>query len=156
MHESRSARAARHAVVLLGAAFGVAILSASGARADGPVQLRSRLGDACLDAPDAGWYTPMVVNPCNGTDFQRWNPTSDGHIESAAFPGQCLALKFGDGKVSLRSCWDWDSRFWTVQPNGQITTAYGCLTVLGGPDPGTWVNTRNCDGTPGQAWDAVP
>ncbi|WP_082978751.1 RICIN domain-containing protein [Mycobacterium sp. 1081908.1] len=154
MHESRLMRGARQAAVMLGAVFGVALLSASGARADGPVQLRSRLGDACLDAPNPGWYTPMVVNPCNGADFQRWNLNPDGRLESAAFPGRCLDVDLGGWKADLRTCWD--SVNWTIQPDGQIRTVFGCLTVLGGTDPGTWVNTRGCDGTPGQAWDTVP
>jgi hypothetical protein len=39
------------ALVAIGTAFGVAMLSAGAASADGPVQIRSRLGDFCLDTP---------------------------------------------------------------------------------------------------------
>jgi hypothetical protein len=66
--------------------------------------------------------THVVVNPCNGADFQRWN-----------------------------------SRHWSLAPDGHITAALGgCLTVLGGPDPGTAVGSRTCGGGPEQGWDSVP
>lgn len=144
---------ARQGLVVFGAAFGVAVLSAGGASADGPVQLRSRLGDVCLDAPSASWFTPVVINPCTGADSQRWNLTGDLRLESAAFPGQCLSVD--SATTHLSACWN--SQRWTIQPNGQITAVLGgCLTVLGGPGPGTWVSTRICNGTPEQGWDTVP
>jgi Ricin-type beta-trefoil lectin domain len=153
MHGSQSTGGARKTLVRFGAVFGVAVLSAAGAHADGPVQLRSRLGDACLDAPSASWFAPVVVNPCNGTDFQRWSITGDGRLESAAFPGQCLSVD--SSRARLLACGN--SRRWTIEPNGQITAVLGgCLTVLGGPDPGTWVSTRICNGAPEQGWDSVP
>jgi Ricin-type beta-trefoil lectin domain len=153
MHESRLAGGARRAVGLLGAVFGVAVLTAGGASADGPVQLRSRLGDVCLDAPSASWFTPVVINPCNGADSQRWNLTGDARLESAAFPGQCLTVD--SSMARLLACWN--SQRWTIQPNGQVTAVLGgCLTVLGGPGPGTWVSTRFCNGAPEQGWDIVP
>ncbi|OOK69212.1 hypothetical protein BZL30_7266 [Mycobacterium kansasii] len=37
-------------LAVVGAVFGVAVLCAGTASADGPVQLKSRLGDFCLDA----------------------------------------------------------------------------------------------------------
>ncbi|BCI91603.1 hypothetical protein NIIDMKKI_68090 [Mycobacterium kansasii] len=74
-------------LAVVGAVFGVAVLCAGTASADGPVQLKSRLGDFCLDAPSGSWFTPVVINPCNGTDFQRWNVNGDREIESVAFPG---------------------------------------------------------------------
>jgi Ricin-type beta-trefoil lectin domain len=148
----RESRLTARAVVLLGALFAV-LLGAGVASADGPVALRSRLGDVCLDAPGAGWLTPMVINPCNGAPSQRWNLTGDGRLESVAFPGQCLNVD--DSAARLAACWN--SRRWTVQPNGQITAVLGgCLSVLGGPGPGTWVATRICNGGPEQGWDTVP
>jgi hypothetical protein len=55
----------------------------------------------------------------------------------------------------LGPCLDSYAQHWSVQPNGQVTSGVGaCLTVLGGPDPGTWVSTRFCNGDPNQAWDA--
>jgi hypothetical protein len=62
------------AVVVVSTVLGVAMVSVGAAGADGPVQLRSRLGDFCLDAPLGNMQVSMVINPCNGTDFQRWNP----------------------------------------------------------------------------------
>jgi hypothetical protein len=153
MHASQLTGPARRALLLVGALCGVAALSAGGAHADGPLQVRSRIGDACLDAPAANWLTPAVINPCNGTDFQRWNLTGDGRLESAAFPGQCLGVD--SSRTRLMPCWN--SQRWTVQDNGQITAILGgCLTVLGGPGPGTWVATRICNGSPEQGWDLVP
>jgi Ricin-type beta-trefoil lectin domain len=90
MRQSRVVRGARQAVVLTVAVFAGAMPSAGEATADGPVVLKSRLGDVCLDAPNGSWPSQVVVNPCNGTDFQRWNVTADQRLESAAFPGRCL------------------------------------------------------------------
>lgn len=137
--------------------LGVAAFSAGTAHADGPIQLKSRMGDFCLDAPSGSWFTPIVINPCNGTDFQRWNLTPDGQLESVAFPGNCLSEP-GESWVShLQGCLNWFTQKWTIQPNGQVTgDLSGCLTVLGGPDPGTWVSTRFCDGNIDQGWDSVP
>ncbi|CAJ1499847.1 RICIN domain-containing protein [[Mycobacterium] holstebronense] len=129
------------------------MLSAGGASADGPVHLRSRLGDVCLDAPGVGIYSPVVINPCNGTDSQRWNLNGDGRIESTAFPGQCLSVE-DSATAHVLACWN--SRRWAIDPNGQITVILGgCLSVLGGPDPGTWVSTRICNGAPEQGWDSA-
>ncbi|MGB3333916.1 MAG: RICIN domain-containing protein [Mycobacterium sp.] len=153
MKLSRSQGKVRQALVLFGAVFGIAVLSNGEASADGPIQLRSRLGDVCLDAPGMGIFSPVVINPCNGTDSQRWNLTDDGRLESAAFPGQCLTVE-GSAAAHVLACWN--SRRWTIEPNGQITAVLGgCLAVLGGPDPGTWVSTRICNGAPEQGWDAA-
>lgn len=56
-------------LVVVGAVFDVAVLNAGAASADGPVQLKSRLGDVCLDAPSGSWFSPLVINPCNGPTF---------------------------------------------------------------------------------------
>lgn len=46
---------------------------------------------------------------------------------------------------------------WNVDPNGQVKndTGWYCLTVLGGPGPGTWVSARYCNGDPNQGWDVI-
>lgn len=145
-------------LALAGAVFGVAILCAGTAGADGPVQLKSRLGDFCLDAPSGSWVSPVVINPCNGTDFQRWNVNGDREIESVAFPGECLQQPGESLWAKLNPCTNWISQHWTIQPNGQISNDLGgCLAVLGGPGPGAWVSTRWCNAdAPEQQWDSVP
>src|ERR1700759_5557120 len=57
--------------IVASALFGVALLSAGISSAAEPVQLRSRLGDWCLDGPN-GNNAATVVNPCNGSNSQRW------------------------------------------------------------------------------------
>lgn len=142
------------ALVVVGAVCGVAAVSTGVATADGAVQLKSRLGDVCLDAGGGGSFAPVIINPCNGRDFQRWNIDPGGRIESAAYPGQCLNESDDALTAHLWGCWD--SRFWNIRPNGQITAVLGgCLTVLGGTGPGTSVGTRICNGAPEQGWDSV-
>ena len=156
MRESRLRGVVCRALVVVGAVFVVALPCAGVASADGPVQLRSRLGNFCLDAPSGSWVTQVVINPCNGTDFQRWNLTTAGQLESVAFPGECLNQP-ASWWVHLQPCIDWFSQRWIIQPNGQVKGELsGCLTVIGGPAPGTWVSTRFCDGAPDQGWDSVP
>ncbi|VBA34265.1 hypothetical protein LAUMK13_00455 [Mycobacterium innocens] len=157
MRGSRLICSGRRALAVVGAVLGLAVLNAGVADADGPVELKSRLGDVCLDAPSGSWVSPVVINPCNGTDFQRWNLNGQ-EIESVAFPGECL-IQPGEGWwAKLNPCTNWISQHWTIQPNGQVTNDLGgCLAVLGGPDPGTWVSTRWCNaGAPEQQWDSVP
>lgn len=147
----------RRALVVAGTVLGVAMLSVGVANADGPIQLKSHLGDYCLDAANGSWFTPVIINPCNGTDFQRWNFTADRQLESVAYPGVCLNQPGESWTAHLQGCLDWFTQRWTLQPNGQVTgDLSGCLTVLGGPNPGTWVSTRWCDGSPDQGWDSVP
>ncbi|SON63148.1 hypothetical protein MSIMFI_04678 [Mycobacterium simulans] len=157
MHESRLMHSVRRILVVVGVVLGVAVLSAGVANADGPVQLKSRLGDVCLEAPSAGWFTALVINPCNGSDFQRWNLNPDQEIESAARPGDCVNI--GNMLYAfVQPCVNGISQHWTVQPDGLVSNlGSNCLTVLGGPDPGTWVSTRLCaPGAPDQEWDTVP
>ncbi|WP_204079590.1 RICIN domain-containing protein [Mycobacterium riyadhense] len=158
MREPRSMRGVRRVLILVGVLLGVAALSAGVASADGPVQLKSRLGDYCLDAPSGSWFTAIVINLCNGTDFQRWNLTADRQLESVAFPGECLNVPGESWWAHLQPCVDWISQHWTVQPNGQVASELGgCLAVLGGPDPGTWVSTRWCNpDAPDRQWDSAP
>ncbi len=154
MRPLRSTRNARQVLVVIGAVLAAAVAGLGVATADGPVVLKSRLGDLCLDGPSDAWPTQVVVNPCNGSDFQRWNVTGDQRLESAAFPGKCLAMPSDTAAVSrLQSCWN--SQHWIVQPDGRITTVFGpCLTVLGGP--GASVAARICTGGPEQGWDSAP
>lgn len=51
MGELRLVGGVLRVLVVVGAVFDVAVLNAGAASADGPVQLKSRLGDVCLDAP---------------------------------------------------------------------------------------------------------
>lgn len=158
MHVSRLTGGVRRALIAVGAVFGVAVLSAGVASADGPVQLRSRLGNFCLDHPDGNMFSATVINPCDGSDSQRWNLTAAGQIESVAFPGMCLSMPGQQWWAAVRPCMDWFTENWSIQPNGQVTNVSGaCLTVLAGANPGTWVSTRgrNAD-APDQEWDVVP
>ena len=91
MHESRLMGGVRRALVVVGAVFGVALLSAGVASAADPVQLKSRLGNWCLDGPNRNNAATMV-NPCNGSKSQLWVFNSAGQIESVAFPGECLSI----------------------------------------------------------------
>src|SRR5277367_2647881 len=151
MHESRVIGGVCRGGVVVGAVLGVATLGVGAAGADGPVQLRSRLGDFCLDAPNAGGMGGEVINPCNGTDFQRWNLNGQ-QLESVAFPGRCLTVPSGGSFFSqLGPCYNTMGQHWNIQPDGQVKTDLGlCLTVLGGPGPGTWVSARLCTGDLGQ------
>ncbi|WP_205878307.1 Rv1419 family lectin [Mycobacterium camsae] len=145
------------ASVVASAMLAIAAFGAGTAHADGPVQLKSRMGDYCLDAPSGSDWSPIVINPCNGTDFQRWTLTGDGELESVAFPGNCLAPAESGFTAHLRNCLAGYTHHWTIHPNGQVTTYIGaCLNVLGGPSPGTWVSTQFCDGNIDQGWDSVP
>lgn len=158
MRESRLRGGVRRALVIVGVALAVAVLNTGVASADGAVQLKSRLGDVCLDAPTGSWLSPVVINPCNGTDFQRWNLTADQQLESVAFPGECLMQPGESWWAHLQPCINWFSQHWTIQPDGQVKGELdGCLAVLGGPGPGTWVSTRWCDpDAPDQQWYSVP
>ena len=85
MHEPRLMGVVRRALVVVGAVFGVALLRAGAASGAIPVQLKSRMGDWCLDGPNSNAAT--MVNPCNGSKSQLgvFNPA--GQVETAAFPG---------------------------------------------------------------------
>lgn len=154
MRRTRLTGGLRRALVV-SAVFVGATTTAGVATAEGPVEIKSRMGDACLDAPSDNWPTHVVVNSCNGANFQRWNVTGDQRLESAAFPGKCLDNPQATAALRLTSCWN--SHHWSIQSNGQITAPLGgCVTVLGGPDPGTSVASRTCTGAPEQGWDSVP
>jgi hypothetical protein len=148
------------AVVASGAVFGIALLSAGAASAADPVQLRSRLGDWCLDGP--GNNAATVVNPCNGSSSQRWVLNSVGQIESVAFPAHCVSI--GDAadntQVMLSPCQaNATNMRWTPQGNGQVTSALGpCLNVFGGvAEPGTPVIAYHCIAdVDDEKWDSVP
>ncbi|BBZ11808.1 Rv1419 family lectin [Mycobacterium branderi] len=135
----------RRIVLLVGAVFGAALLSAGVASAD-PVQLRSRLGNWCLDAPNG---TATMVNPCDGSKSQLWVFNPAGQIESAAFPGYCVSIggAADNTPVTLAPCQaNTAGEQWTHQPNAQITSALGpCLNVFGGvAQPGTPVIAYHC------------
>jgi Ricin-type beta-trefoil lectin domain len=159
MPQSRFLSGGHRALGVLVAVFGVAValLSAGAAGAAGPVQLKSRLGDSCLDI---GPLSATVLNPCNGSNSQRWVFNSVGQIQSMGLSGQCVTINAQAGQyLTLWACQgppvdltDALGQRWNGQPNGQITGAFGaCLSVFGG-----WVVTDLCRaGDPGQEWDSV-
>lgn len=155
-HELRLLGGIGRALMVVGGVLCAAALTAAGAAADGPVQLRSRLGDVCLDAPSGNYFAAVVVNPCNGSDSQRWN-LNGRQLQNVA-SGGCLVNPAGNGVFAhLGPCIGmWDQN-WNFDPGGQVKTDPGwlCLAMVGGPAPGTWVSTRYCNGDPGQAWDVV-
>jgi hypothetical protein len=152
----RSKKDLSKVVGVVGAALGIAILNAVPANAGGGGQLKSRMGDACLDAASGSWYSAVMVNPCNGADVQRWN-INGLQLESVAFPGSCLAKPSDAVFARLGPCLNMPESQWIIQPDGQVKAQLlgTCLTVLGGPNPATWVGTRWCNGDPSQGWDYV-
>lgn len=150
----------RRSVSIVGALLGVALLGAGVASAADSVQLKSRLGNWCLDAPN-GSNTATMVNPCGGSQSQRWVFNSAGQIESVAFPGSCLSITNPtDGTpVTLASCQtNTNNASWSSQPNGQLTSALGpCLNIFGGvAQPGTAVIAYHCiPDVADEQWDSV-
>jgi|SRR5580693_1587139 hypothetical protein len=144
---------------VIGAVCTVAVLGAGVARADGPVQLRNRAGNFCLDRPDGSIYTKTVINPCDGSLSQRWNLLGTGQIQSAAFPAMCLSKENRDYWAFVLGCLNPGYEIWAIQPTGLIQQqiAGPCLTPVGDLNPGTWVSTSWCNGdAPEQQWDVVP
>jgi Ricin-type beta-trefoil lectin domain len=160
MHELRFMGGVGPVLVAAGAVFGVALLSAGAASAADPVQLKSRLGNWCLDAP-GGSNTATMVNPCNGSKSQLWSFNSAGQIESVAFPGQCVSISDAadNTPVMLSRCQtNANNVGWSLQSNGQITSVLGpCLNVFGGvAQPGTPVIAYHCIAdVDDEKWDSV-
>ncbi|OBI93072.1 RICIN domain-containing protein [Mycobacterium sp. 1245805.9] len=157
MHQLRVMGGLGRALVVVSTVLYAAVVLAGTAAADDPVQLRSRLGDFCLDAPSGNFYAAVVINPCNGSDSQRWY-LNGRQLQNVASPGGCLINPAGDSVFAhLGPCIGMWNQNWNLDPNGAVTTDPGwlCLAVLGGPGPGTWVSTRYCNGDPGQAWDVI-
>jgi Ricin-type beta-trefoil lectin domain len=161
MPESRLPGGVRPVLVVAAAVFGVALLSAGVASAAEPVQLKSRLGDWCLDGPN-GNNTATMVNPCNGSKSQFWVFNSAGQIESVAFPGGCVSISDAadNTPVILAPCQaNANNLRWNPQLNGQVTSALGpCLNVFGGvAQPGTPVIAYHCIAdVADEEWDSVP
>jgi hypothetical protein len=161
MHESRLMGGVRPAHVVVGAVFCVALLSAGVASAADPVELKSRLGNWCLDGPN-GNNTATMVNPCNGSKSQLWVFNSAGQIESVAFSGICVSISDSadDTAVILLPCQtDANNARWNPQANGQVTSALGpCLNIFGGvAQPGTPVIAYRCTAdVADEQWDSVP
>ena len=160
MNESQVVGGARRSLVVAGAVLGVALLSAGGASAAGPVQLKSRMGNWCLDSPN-GSSAATMINACNGSKSQLWNFNPAGQIESVAFPGSCVSISNAADTtpVTLSACQvNSNNERWNSQPNGQVTSALGpCLNINGGvANPGTAVIAYHCipDVTDEQ-WDSV-
>lgn len=160
MHESPLMGGVRRALGVVGAVLGVALLSAGVAIAADPAQLKSRLGNWCLDGP-GGSNTATVVNPCNGSQSQLWALTSAGQIESVAFPRNCVSISNAadNTPVTLSPCQtNANNQLWNSQPNGQVTSALGpCLNVSGGvANPGTPVIAYHCIAdVADEQWDSV-
>src|ERR1700682_1933106 len=160
MHESRLISGGRWALVAVGAVFGIALLSARVASAADPVQLKSGLGNWCLDGPN-GNNAAAMVNPCNGSKSQLWVFNSAGQIESVAFPGDCVSIggAADDTPVILLPCQtNANNERWNPQTNGQVTSALGpCLNVFGGvAQPGTPVIAYHCTAdVADEEWDSV-
>jgi len=161
MHEPRLMGDMGRALFVVGAAFGVALPSAGVASAADAVQLRSRLGNWCLDAPN-GNNTASMVNPCNESKTQRWVFNTSGQIESSAFPGDCVSISDAadNTPVTVVPCrTNADNLRWNPQTNGQVTSALGpCLNVFGGvAQPGTPVIAYHCIAdVDDEKWDSVP
>jgi Ricin-type beta-trefoil lectin domain len=161
MFELRLMGGVLRALVAAGAVLGIALLSTGVARAADPVQLKSRLGNWCLDAP-SGNNTATMVNPCDGSNSQLWNFNSAGQIESVAFPGACLSISNAADTtpVILSTCrTNSNNQLWNTQPNAQVTSALGpCLNVNGGvANPGTAVIAYHCIAdVADEEWDSVP
>jgi Ricin-type beta-trefoil lectin domain len=160
MLESGLMGGVRRALLVVGAVFGVALLSAGVASAADPVQLRSRLGNWCFDGPTSNGAT--VVNLCNGSKSQLWVFNSADQIENVAFPGQCasIANAADTTPVILSACQtSANNARWNAQANGQVTSALGpCLNINGGvANPGVAVIAYHCiPDVADEQWDSVP
>lgn len=161
MQKSRSIRGVRRAPIALGTMFAAALCGAGMASAADPVQLQSRLGNWCLDAPN-GNNTAAMVNPCDGSTSQRWTFSASGQLQSAAAPAACLTISNAADTtpVMLLACQaDSDNQRWNHQPNGQITSPLGpCLNVDGGvAKPANPVIAYHCiPDVADEEWDGVP
>jgi hypothetical protein len=124
------------------------------------VQLKSRMGNWCFDAPN-GNNTATLVNPCNGSKSQLWVFKPAGQVESVAFPGQCVNISNAadNTPVVLAPCQtNANNQHWNHQPNGQLTSALGpCLNISGGvAQPGNPVIAYHCiDNVDDEEWDSV-
>ena len=160
MHKSRLMGDVCRSLVVVGAVLSVALLSAGVASAAGPAQLKSRLGNWCLDSPN-GNNAATMINACNGSQSQLWNFNSAGQIESVAFPGTCASISnAADTTPAVLSTCQTNSnnQRWNSQPNGQVTSALGpCLNVNGGvANPGTSVIAYHCiPDVADEQWDSV-
>ncbi|KLO26988.1 hypothetical protein ABW16_18050 [Mycolicibacter heraklionensis] len=153
------------ALVVVSMVLCVAVRIAGVAAADGPIGLSSRLGDFCLDAPSGSYFAAVVVNPCDGSDSQRWD-LNGRQLQNVAFPGGCLINPAANQTANpasdlafahLGPCAGMWPQNWNIDPSGQVKndTGWYCLTVLGVPGPGTWVSARYCNGDPSQGWDVI-
>ncbi len=161
MHKSRLMPGWRRALAVVGAVFGVALLSAGMASAADQAQLRSRLGgNWCFDAPN-GSNTATMVNPCDGAKSQLWVFNPAGQLESVAFPGQCVNIANAADvtPATLAPCQaNSNNQRWTHQPNGQVTSALGpCLNISGGvAQPANPVIAYHCiDNVEDEQWDSL-
>jgi Ricin-type beta-trefoil lectin domain len=161
MHELRLMGGVRQALAVVGAVFGVALLSVAAASAADQVQLKSRMGNWCLDAP-GGSNTATVINPCNGSQSQLWVFNPGGQIQNVAVAGNCLSIgnAADTTPVNLSPCQNnVSNQQWNHQANSQVTSALGpCLNINGGvANPGTAVIAYHCiPDVTDEEWDSVP
>jgi hypothetical protein len=146
--------------LIIGAALAAALLSDGMANAAGPVQLKSRLGNWCLDAPN-GPNSAAMVNPCDGSTSQLWVFNPAGQIESAAFPANCASIRdvADNTPLTLSACQANANLQWNPRPDGQLINALGpCLNVFGGvAQPGAPVIAYHCIAdVADEQWDSVP
>ncbi len=148
----------RPALVVVGAVLG--LLSAGVANAADGVQLKSRMGNWCLDAPGGG-NTATVINPCNGSGSQLWVVNPGGQIQNVAVAGNCLSIANAADTtpVTLAPCQNnANGQQWNQQANGQVASAIGpCLNINGGvANPGTPVIAYHCiPDVADEEWDSV-
>lgn len=160
MHEPLLMGGVRQALAVVGAVFGVALLGVGVANAADQVQLKSRMGNWCLDAP-GGSNTATVINPCNGSQSQLWVFNPRGQIQNVAVAGNCLSIgnAADTTPVNLSPCQNnANNQQWYHQANGQVTSALGpCLNVNGGvANPGTSVIAYHCiTDVADEEWDSV-
>lgn len=160
MDESRLMGGVRQALIVVGALCVVALLSAGVASAADQFQLKSRMGNWCLDAP-GGSNTATVINPCNGSQSQLWVFNPGGQIQNVAIAGNCLSIANAADTtpVNLSPCQNnANNQQWNHQPSGQVTSALGpCLNINGGvANPGTPVIAYHCiTDVADEEWDSV-
>lgn len=122
-----------------------------------PVSMRRRRPYAAWIEQRQAWAAARGVDE-DDVDLvgaAPWDPTA---ISPKAKSGGSIVVRpvWAEAE-NVPGCVDYFIEQWTVQPDGRITNnSGGCITVIGGPDPGTWLSTRICTGSPEQGWSQIP
>jgi len=117
----------------------------------------------CLDDAVATNGTQLELYACGQGDPEIWtmpytDPTATGEITSQIAAGWCLdnwqGATTNNNKVDIYTCnGGTDSQEWTVEADGTIQVAGGCLAVAGGGTAnGTLVEWYPCIGVSNQDW----